>query len=1068
MLLLSGDRGPRGSGSMNNKTGYLVTLFFLMFSFWPQVSAKKETEASYSVPYIEENITYNDSDDVNESTFTGFNFDADDVNESTFAGFNFDADDDSKNKDGDESATKEGSESKNNIDPTGNGDGFAAILYNNSNGLPTSEANAIAETPDGFIWIGGYSGLTRYDGNNFSRIDSSTGIDSVVSLYVDSKERLWIGTNENGVALMERGDVSFFDSADELRSLSVRSIAEDNDGNIYIATTSGLAMINQSLELKALSFEELNSEYIVEIVCGKDGIIYGITNDGDVFGVKGSQLVYYFNDDNFKYNNLYCICPHDAKSGYVYLGTEKSEIVLVDLNDNMKIVKEYSVDPHIKVNKIDENNDHIWVCADNGVGLILSNGKYITINNLPMTSSIDDMISDYEGNLWFVSSRQGVMKIVPNIFVDINERAGLEDMVVNTTCVKDDLLYAGTDRGLVIIDKDNKRIENDLTKKLDSIRIRCIMVDSKETMWISTYSDFGLVSYDKSGNIVSYTEKDGLPSMKVRSTIESDDGRIYVATTGGVCTILNGEVRNSYGNERGLNNTEILSVCQGDDGSIYFGSDGDGIYKVNATNTFRISREDGLKSDVILKIKKDEKRGLYWIITSNSIAYLKDDVVTTIDKFPYSNNFDIFADDSDNLWILGSSGIYVVKAEQMIANDDIDYIFYDSNCGLPFIATANSFSCIQDDGTLYIAGNKGICKVNIKEHSDDFSDIRLSVPFVEADGKVIYPENDGIFVIPSNTKRLLIHGFAFTYTLKNPKINYEMMGIDQPGGITLYKKDLVPPSYTNLQGGEYTFKISIIGNGNTAGKELIVKVRKEKTITEKSWFKVLVVLSCAIVLGLIVGLYIRRKTKRLMKEQKKNQKFIDEMVEALARCVDVKDKYTNGHSFRVAQYTTMFAERMGYSEKELVDIHRIALLHDIGKISIPIDILNKPGKLTDEEFAVMKSHAAKGYEILKDITVMPNLALGAGYHHERYDGKGYPKGLKSDEIPMIAQIIAVADCLDAMTSTRPYRKGMPLEKAISIITEVSGTQLNPDVVNVFLQLVEEGAFDDLRVPKEGQ
>ena len=218
----------------------------------------------------------------------------------------------------------------------------------------------------------------------------------------------------------------------------------------------------------------------------------------------------------------------------------------------------------------------------------------------------------------------------------------------------------------------------------------------------------------------------------------------------------------------------------------------------------------------------------------------------------------------------------------------------------------------------------------------------------------------------------------------------------------------------------------------------------------------------------MVSAYITKRTEALMKKQEENKKFIDEMVAAFAMCVDVKDKYTNGHSFRVAEYTKMFAEKMGYSKDELDDIHRIALLHDIGKISTPIDILNKPGKLTDDEFKIMKQHAANGYEILKGITVMPNLALGAGYHHERIDGKGYPRGLKGDEIPEIAQMIAVADCLDAMTSTRPYRKAMPLSKAISIITEISGTQLSSKVVDVFLQLVEEGAFDELRAETEGQ
>ena len=121
-------------------------------------------------------------------------------------------------------------------------------------------------------------------------------------------------------------------------------------------------------------------------------------------------------------------------------------------------------------------------------------------------------------------------------------------------------------------------------------------------------------------------------------------------------------------------------------------------------------------------------------------------------------------------------------------------------------------------------------------------------------------------------------------------------------------------------------------------------------------------------------------------------------------------------------------------------------------------MLNKPGKLTDKEFNIIKSHAAQGYQLLKDISIMPELAIGAGYHHERPDGKGYPKGLKGEEIPRVAQIIAVADTFDAMYSDRPYRKRMNFEKAVSIIKEVSGTQLETDVVDAFLRLVDKGEF----------
>ena len=174
----------------------------------------------------------------------------------------------------------------------------------------------------------------------------------------------------------------------------------------------------------------------------------------------------------------------------------------------------------------------------------------------------------------------------------------------------------------------------------------------------------------------------------------------------------------------------------------------------------------------------------------------------------------------------------------------------------------------------------------------------------------------------------------------------------------------------------------------------------------------------------------------------------------------MKDAYTNGHSHRVAKYTALLAKKLGKSPEEVTKMHRIALLHDIGKISIPDNILNKPGRLTDEEFAVMKTHSQRGYDILKEISIAPELAEGAGFHHERQDGRGYPNGLNKDEIPEVAQIIAVADTFDAMFSTRPYRKKMPLPDIIAELRRCSGTQLTETVVQALLSLIDDGEIRD--------
>ena len=196
----------------------------------------------------------------------------------------------------------------------------------------------------------------------------------------------------------------------------------------------------------------------------------------------------------------------------------------------------------------------------------------------------------------------------------------------------------------------------------------------------------------------------------------------------------------------------------------------------------------------------------------------------------------------------------------------------------------------------------------------------------------------------------------------------------------------------------------------------------------------------------------------LMTRTRRKQQLLREIIEAFAKVIDLKDAYTQGHSSRVARYTAMLARELGYDEDTVQKYYGIALLHDIGKVGIPDNVLNKSGKLTDEEFDLIKSHTSRGYDVLKGISLMPEIAVGAQSHHERPDGRGYPNHLKAGEIPRVAQIIAVADCFDAMYSNRPYRKRMNFDKAVSIIREVSGTQLTPDVVDAFLRLVDRGEF----------
>ena len=184
------------------------------------------------------------------------------------------------------------------------------------------------------------------------------------------------------------------------------------------------------------------------------------------------------------------------------------------------------------------------------------------------------------------------------------------------------------------------------------------------------------------------------------------------------------------------------------------------------------------------------------------------------------------------------------------------------------------------------------------------------------------------------------------------------------------------------------------------------------------------------------------------------KKLTKEVMESLAQTIDAKDKYTNGHSFRVALYSKMLAKELGLSKQEQEDIYYMGLLHDIGKIGIPNAIINKTTKLTDEEYETIKKHPIYGYEILSEIESMPELSVGARYHHERIDGKGYPDGLKGDEIPYMARIIAVADSYDTMTSNRSYRKYLPQDVVRAEIEKNIGTQFDEGPARAMLRVID--------------
>ena len=779
------------------------------------------------------------------------------------------------------------------VNPLNSGEGYSVVLYDNTNGLPTSEANAVAQTAEGFIWIGSYSGLIRYDGTHFERVEGSSVLASVECLYVDSRGWLWIGTNDSGVALLRDGQMTVWNRKDGFPGSSVKALAEDGGGNVYIGTTAGLMMFDSQLNLSRVEDERLSDAYIHHMRVGNDGVIYGIAEIGEVFTLRDGRVQRFY-DKGELLKSASAILPDPENPGYVYIETEDSYVFHGNMEADLQEGEFHDLYPLTYAQQMEYIDGKLWICGRNGLGVLEEDG-FVMLKDIPMNNSLTNLMTDYEGNMWVTSSRQGLMKIVPNRFTDMFDRFGIEEAVVNTTCLRDGVLFVGTDTGLVAMNQKNRvnRIPltrartaggydlgtKDLIELLDGCRIRSIIRDSHNRLWISTWRKFGLLCYTD-GQLIAYTEDDGMLSDVLRSVWEMEDESILTVGNGGVCVIRGGAVVESYGPEDGITNTELLTVAANRKGDILLGSNGGGIYVITGEGTRHITLDDGLTSEVVMRLKPDPKRGICWFVTSNSIGYLTADYeVVTIEDFPYSNNYDMYENSRGEMWIIASDGIYVVETDQLIRNEKIDYVHFDMSDGMPGVATGNSYSELTSGGELYIASTSGVIRVNIDEELDDVTLIKAAVPYIDADGARLYPEEDGQFHVKAGVKKLTIYGFVFSNALNDPQVSYRLEGFDD-ADVSVSSENLQPVDYTNLPGGTYRFVMRLKDSVSLGDKTISVTIVKDRAIYERPLFYVFLALVAGTLILLVFRQYVHDRMhvlERKHQEQAEKERLVTEL-----------------------------------------------------------------------------------------------------------------------------------------------------------------------------------------------
>ncbi len=940
---------------------------------------------------------------------------------------------------------------------------YVQQVFDGDHGLPFGHVNDISQTNDGMLWVGSDSGLYRFNGRNFVQIKGNDNLKKVNCIYVDQEGRLWVGTGNNGLMIVINGEISnTLNSLNGLPYDSVKGITQSTDGDYYIGTTDGIAVV----EIKnGISVSKLipGIRNVQGVSADPDGNVAAVTAEGRVFVIKNREIRMEMPQTGR--NTGFTACAFD-ENGVLYAGTTDGRIITFILGESGAEVSETITCGGNKINDISFDADTPFVLTERGIGTLKEN-VFRHMDTGDFNSAVEAMTVDYQGNLWFSSSRRGLLRLSETIFPNINIRYDLPTEETNTTCIKDDILYIGTNRGLSILDMSTgKSIQNKLTELLRETAVWCIIADSENRLWICADTD-GLICVMPEGEIKVFDGRRYALISGVHMCTELSDGRIATGGNGVLKLIRNENNILSIPLSEEMQNSQILSICEQSDGRLFIGTNGEGIAVIKDEKvTEMIKKADGLASDIVWRIVSDEEDDKLFVVTDSGLNYINRGGISLISGIPTTEIYDIISDTEGEVFVLASTGIYAVRKGALLSNRRFTYTLVDFKSGFKGDLTENAWNERTEDRKLYLSTNQGVILFDMDHYLPEVQSYRLMVSEVRLDGKSFPAERGTELTVERDVEEIEFVSEVINFLPAEPKISYYLEGFDS-GYKTVAQSDLSGIIYRNVPPGNYTFHLTIMDETNgRIREESTYGLMKKKAIFDNNWFLFYVFVVGILFIGWLSWFVTRFGVQRKIALQQerlsmalKQVQMGSETILAIAKAVDAKDARTSQHSQRVSNYSVLVSGELGFSEQEQENIKNAALVHDIGKIGIPDSILNKPARLTDEEYAIMKTHVTLGGEILKDVTFIDHVVEGAKYHHERYDGKGYPEGLQGKDIPLYGRIIAVADAFDAMTANRVYRKRQDFSYVMDELHKGKGTQFDPDILEIFLDLIEKGIVD---------
>ncbi len=964
--------------------------------------------------------------------------------------------------------------------------------------LNNTGARSICQTDDGYVWIGQFAGLNRYDSRelvSFSKFTDENNEEIVlenVRCLAHFRNKLFI-VSSIGLLKLENNVFTRIRLEKNIDP-QINDIKMDNYGILYIATKDGLYTYNTYDE--TIEYINNHKESTILQVSIYDKTYFLLKSNG-IYDSNNTQIY-----ESAAINTFYCF------NDLIAIATKTGEIYFYDINERK--VKDVEI-------KLSEKNDMVHkfiysfkdkdlfaACEKGLYSIDISNYKATYAKKLENSNKVVDLMIDYEDNLWIASYITGVSIITKSTLVDLlfdvdTKIMPESDRLIYAIEKYEDNLYLATNGGIYVYDlknnnivtdhplvtqineiinydKEQKALDPDYDVRIPWYDVRDVTI-YKDKIYFATYGS-GLFEYNPKteafrqyrGDEIIYplidpmVNKTGSYAVAQRCLCVIDD-YLYIGTStnsiirfDGTSFILNNKLTTSG---------QILYIDKSVFGDVTYVASGNGIFSINYNlENSSIKPVYGIEQNTsgILKFYQDGNNFFYNIYGRFFVTDTKDsnNYSTKEIKIPFVNgsiteiNKIRIKDGSDSdayKYVLASEKqIYVI--DDLLA-DDLSYSFYDSSNGLKSSIKGNSSGYYDDENKIYyFQGQEGVYSYDFNNTDQKRVPLKVDVNSIKVNDVLMYGNK---IKIDKNTERVVFNISVFSFKpTKGYKIYYKLDGVDKR--YIEADSKISSASYTNLKGGKYTFHLYVLDELNQMSNQIDITINKTRHIYEHVWFVLMIIfLALALLVGSVI-LYFQRKIRQTLKQEEQYKKITLESIEAIARTIDVKDSYTNGHSRRVGYYSREIAKAMGLDEKQVENIFYTALLHDIGKIGIPISIINKPSRLDDNEFATMKTHTSKGGKILKDISTIPGIVEGAMYHHERYDGTGYPKGLKGEEIPLIARIICCADCFDAMATKRSYKEPCTKEYIINEFKRCSGSQFDPEIAKIMVKLIEEDKF----------